>query len=210
MGLVLCVSQCVIFCAQPAFAANSSYFDMDEKRSDNISPFPKWTGVLSRYADQKAIPENLCGKVSYYPCSIHEWKKLVDATRGKSFADQLEIVNGWGNNHPYIEDQMNWGMEDYWSTPFEFMDISGDCEDYAIAKYYSMKALGVPAERLRIIVLQDLNLGGIIHAVLGVYEGSQLYILDNQSSQVKPALRIYHYRPIFGINENSWWAYYPK
>jgi predicted transglutaminase-like cysteine proteinase len=120
-------------------------------------------------------------------------------------------VNDWGNKHPYIIDQLNWGMEDYWQTPYEFMTINGDCEDYAITKYYSMRALGIPEDRLRIIVLQDFNLGGIIHAVLGVYdEDGDLYILDNQIKQVMPALKIYHYRPIYGVNEHWWWAYTPK
>ena len=209
-SFIACVLVCAISYAQPAFAVNSSYFNMDEKRSDNITPFPKWTGMLSRFAEQKLIPDSACDKIRYHPCSILEWKRLLESTRSKPFSQQLDIVNTWGNSHPYIEDQVNWGVEDYWETPYEFMEVSGDCEDYAISKYYTRKALGVPVERLRIIVLQDLNLGGIIHAVLGVYDGGKLYILDNQSSQVKPALKIYHYRPIFGINETSWWAYYPK
>lgn len=123
---------------------------------------------------------------------------------------QLVAVNKWGNAHPYIEDNINWGMEDYWETPREFVDISGDCEDYAISKYYLLRAAGFSADDLRIIILEDLNLGGIIHAVLGVYVNDVLYILDNQSREVMEALSIYHYRPIFGINEQAWWAYYPK
>ena len=90
------------------------------------------------------------------------------------------------------------------------MEVSGNCKDYAIAKYYSLRALGIPAERLRVIVLQDLNLGGIIHAVLGIYDGDKLLILDNQVKQVMPALKIYHYRPIYGINEDHWWEYFPR
>jgi predicted transglutaminase-like cysteine proteinase len=105
---------------------------------------------------------------------------------------------------------VNWGMEDYWETPYEFQEISGDCEDYAISKYYSLRAIGVPADRMRVIIVQDLNLGGIIHAILGVYEDGDLLILDNQAKQVLPAMRIYHYRPIYGVNEEAWWAYYPN
>ena len=209
-GVIGCFLFCCSVYGAPAYARSASYFDMESKRSGDIAPFPKWTGMMARFAEQKKIPDSQCGQISYHPCSIAEWKNLMEATRGKPFSEQLEIVNDWGNKHPYIEDQVNWGLEDYWETPYEFMEVSGDCEDYAIAKYYSMRALGVPAERLRIIILQDLNLGGIIHAVLGVYEDGELFILDNQSEQVKPALKIYHYRPVFGINENSWWVYYPR
>jgi len=101
-------------------------------------------------------------------------------------------------------------MEDYWETPHEFIEISGDCEDYAISKYTSLRALGVPADKMRIIILQDLNLGGIVHAVLGIYVDGELLILDNQIKQVTSALKIYHYRPIYGINEDAWWAYHPR
>jgi predicted transglutaminase-like cysteine proteinase len=206
------VAVTAVLSAQPAFAMQLSYFDMNEKRSDNISPFPKWTGMIARYDSQKQYAENSdCGQVRFNPCSAQQWQDGLAAMKGRPFAEQMEMVNNWGNLHPYIEDQINWGLEDYWETPNEFMEVNGDCEDYAIAKYYSLRALGISADRLRVIILQDLNLGGVIHAVLGVYdEHDVLYILDNQSQQVTPAMRIYHYRPIFGINEDSWWAYYPR
>jgi predicted transglutaminase-like cysteine proteinase len=49
----------------------------------------------------------------------------------------------------------------------------------------------------------------VIHAVLGVYDKGEWLILDNQSTQVMPALSIYHYKPIYGINEDAWWSYQP-
>ena len=199
-------------CSHPAFAARASYFDMDEKRSDNITPFPKWVGMMTRYDEQKAYASDAeCGKVRFFPCSVKQWQSMLSGLKRETFSEQIKQVNIWSNAHPYIEDQINWGLDDYWETPYEFMEISGDCEDYAISKYYSLRALGISADRLRVIILQDLNLGGVIHAVLGVYdEDGELFILDNQSHQVTPALKIYHYRPIFGINEDSWWAYYPR
>lgn len=211
-GLYAAALSLVLLSPHAAQARLVSYFEMDEQRSDNIRPFPKWTGMINRYDGQRDSGEadSNCGKVRFYPCSLEQWNQLVTSVKDKKLSEQLDVVNDWGNKHPYIEDQINWGLEDFWETPNEFMEISGDCEDYAISKYYTLRAAGIPADRLRIIVLQDLNLGGVIHAVLGVYEGGELYILDNQSQQVTPALKIYHYRPIFGINEESWWAYYPR
>ena len=202
----------VVMPLESAHAKHASYFDMDEQRSDNIRPFPKWTGMITRYDDQQDASggDDNCGKVRFYPCSVEQWRVLMESMKNKPLLEQLDMVNNWGNQHPYIEDQINWGLEDFWETPNEFMEISGDCEDYAISKYYTLRGAGFAADRLRIIVLQDLNLGGVIHAVLGVYDGGELYILDNQSQQVIPAMKIYHYRPIFGINEESWWAYYPR
>ncbi|MDE2107446.1 MAG: transglutaminase-like cysteine peptidase [Patescibacteria group bacterium] len=198
--------------AAPAYAiARESYFSMSEAKFDNLGPFSKWNDMVERFGEQRKVPDSECDKVRFHPCAIKDWKTLLESIRGKSFREQLNIVNDWGNHHPYVEDMVNWGVEDYWETPYEFMEISGDCEDYAIAKYYSLRALGFPIDQLRVIVVQDLNLGGIIHAVLGVYDDDdELLILDNQSPQVIPALRIYHYRPVYGINEDNWWAYSPK
>jgi predicted transglutaminase-like cysteine proteinase len=193
----------------PAFAAGS-YFDMRIEKNYSLRPFPKWTRMMSRFASQKRVDDRQCGRVAFHPCVIPQWKEMIIAVSTKSLEDKLEIINDWANAHPYITDQLNWGMQDYWATPYEFMDINGDCEDYAIAKYYSLRAAGVPEEQMRIMIVQDLNLGGIIHAVLGVYEGERLWILDNQIKQVRDAMSIYHYRPIYGVNEELWWRYFPK
>jgi len=190
--------------------APPSYFNMDEKKSGDITPFYKWTTMVKRFVEQRKIPDSDCGNVRFHPCSVVEWKAWLETLKRKPLHEQMEIVNSWANAYPYIVDQVNWGVEDYWETPYEFLDVSGNCKDYAIAKYYSLKALGVPVEKMRVIVLQDLNLGGIIHAVLGVYDNGELWILDNQNPNVIPALKIYHYRPLFGINEDACWAYYPK
>ncbi|MDX2113508.1 MAG: transglutaminase-like cysteine peptidase [Alphaproteobacteria bacterium] len=196
--------------APPALATiRHSFFLMQETRSDNLRPFQKWTGVLERKSLQDEWPDDACGSHKFHPCAIKSWRKLLETLRNKPLRDQIEAVNNWGNDHPYIVDQLNWGMEDYWETPNEFMAISGDCEDYAIAKYYSLRALGVSEDKMRIMIVQDFNLGGIIHAVLGVYVDDELLILDNQIKQVMPALNIYHYRPIYGVNETWWWAYTP-
>jgi len=183
---------------------------MGEKRADDLSLFPKWTSVLGRYEEKKDTPESECDSVQYFPCAIKEWKALLQSAQDKNLRQKLNAVNDWANTHAYIIDQINWGLEDYWETPFEFMSVNGDCEDYAIAKYYSLRALGVPEDRLRIIIVQDFNLGGIIHAILGVYDNDELLILDNQIKQVMPARKIYHYRPIYGINKDWWWEYTPK
>lgn len=198
-----------LFAATPAAA--ESYFSMNEKRSSNLRPFPKWTKMVSRYDDQQQLGDELCDKAQYFPCNVKEWREMLESVRHKSTDEQMKEINDWANAHPYILDQVNWGLEDFWETPYEFMAMNGDCEDYAIAKYYSLKVLGYDDEQLRIMIVQDLNLGGIIHAILGVYDSDkELFILDNQISQVMPAMKIYHYRPIYGINESGWWVFTPK
>jgi len=113
------------------------------------------------------------------------------------------------NKRRYVVDPVNWGMRDYWSTPRQFFAKFGDCEDYAIAKYLTLKQLGVPVTIMRIVVLQDLNLR-TTHAILAVYTGDGIIILDNQIEQTVQASVISHYMPIFSINEEAWWLHRPR
>ncbi len=194
-----------------ARAAIHSFFEMTETFSADIRPFPKWTGMLARFETEKTLNDDECGLQRYHPCTVKEWKSLFAKWHEKPFTEMIETVNDFANAFPYTVDQINWGLEDYWEAPYEFLAVSGDCEDYAISKYYSLRAAGIPASQMRVMIVQDFNLGGVIHAILGIYDADNtLYILDNQIKQVMPALRIYHYKPIYGINEEGWWAYYPK
>ena len=110
------------------------------------------------------------------------------------------------NGVPYITDIRNYGVDDYWATPKQFLYRDGDCEDYAIAKYMSLRALGFTPEELRVVVLQDLNLR-IAHAVLVVYLDQQGLILDNQIKRVVDQEKIHHYSPYYSINETAWWLH---
>jgi len=183
-----------VFFSLPA-QAQDSYFNMREIEHSGLDSFPKWTNVIRKYPNPNS----------------YAFASNMEVLREQNFLQKLAIVNDWGNAYPYIEDIVNWGISDYWENPDEFMTVSGDCEDYAIAKYYFLKNLGVPIQKMRVIIVQDLNLGGIIHAILGVYAtDGELMILDNQSKEILPALKIYHYFPIYGLNEENWWAYYPN
>ncbi|WP_176244911.1 transglutaminase-like cysteine peptidase [Oceanibacterium hippocampi] len=173
-----------------------------------LKPFPRWTGAIERYFEARKDRAGSCDDPTFNRCHYERWQALIRDVAGKPRLRQLEAVNDFMNRYRYILDPINWGVKDYWASPDEFFRRFGDCEDYAIAKYFSLRAIGVPADDLRIVVLQDLNLG-IPHAVLTVREGDKIYVLDNQISMVVEAGRIRHYRPIYSVNENGWWRYRP-
>jgi predicted transglutaminase-like cysteine proteinase len=191
-------------CAAPAL---QSYFINYEVRADNIDMFPKWMEMLGHYSAESHQLDDVCGKDEYSTCKLKDWKDYMESLRSLPRLQQMDAVNRYVNRYPYIEDIVNWGLEDYWATVYEFQRKSGDCEDYAIAKFQSLRALGVPNDDMRIEVVQDLNLGGIIHAILIVFYQGQVYVLDNQIKQVMRAVDIYHYKPIYSINEAHWWRH---
>ncbi|HZF35384.1 MAG TPA: transglutaminase-like cysteine peptidase [Candidatus Angelobacter sp.] len=174
-------------------------FGTAELHSSNLKMFPKWRGMLRLFENELKT----CGPDQ---CRKTEWQAIVERLRGKDIMTQLREINTEMNKRPYITDQVNWNLPDYWATPLQFLQKGGDCEDFAIAKYMALRAVGVPVEDMRIVVLNDLNLG-IAHAVLAVYVNANPYILDNQISKVVPASTIRHYQPVYSINENGWWLH---
>ena len=181
-------------------------FDTSEKRSANLKPFPKWTGALERYFKDSGLPEGSCDDTAFNECHLAYWGEIVETLKHASPMEQLDRINRYMNEAAYITDPRNYSIKDYWATPKQFFDLDGDCEDYAIAKFTSLRALGWGNDHMRIVVLQDLNLK-IAHAVLVVYVDGKAWILDNQIKQIVSADTIRHYRPLFSLNEDSWWIH---
>ncbi len=173
-------------------------FGSAEKRSGNLKPFTKWTGMFARF--ERDIKREANSEI------IAKWRENLKDFEGLPLKEMARKVNDLANSKPYIGDNRNWGQSDYWATPVEFLQKGGDCEDFAIAKYTALRALGVPEERLRVVILHD-NVKNIPHAVLAVYTDDGIYALDNQIKTLVDANAEGRYRPIFSINREGWWLH---
>jgi len=167
-----------------------------------LKDFPKWMRVVNL---EKKSPTFTAERVV---TSKEKWTDLKARWGGLPYLEQLKAVNAYFNQWPYRLDMDNWGVPDYWATPEEFIKKSGDCEDYAITKYYALRALGVPADKLRILVVMNTirNEG---HAVLAAYTDNDVLILDNMSNLLLSHTRCGHYRLQMSLNENHRWAHVP-
>ena len=145
--------------------------------------------------------------MSQFPPDVAKrWEKLYEKLNGAPIMEQAREVNKFFNQWPYRTDNVVYGVSEYWATPFEFVVKSGDCEDYAIAKYYALRALGVPKEQLRIVAVKD-TIKNIGHAVLAVYVNDTAFILDNLSMVPLEHTRLTHYKPQFSVNEEFRWGH---
>jgi predicted transglutaminase-like cysteine proteinase len=210
-GVVLAAVLALAAEAAPGIDARPDYpklFNTNETRSTNLKPFPKWTEMLMRHLAEERKGDAPCTTTPFERCPIQKWKEFLDSQQGKPPREQVDAVNRQLNLHRYVLDIVNYGVEDYWATPREFAIHDGDCEDFAIAKYISLKVLGWSDADLRVVVLQDLNLK-VAHAVLAVYLDGQALILDNQTRQVLASEAIRHYRPYYSVNETGWWLHKP-
>ena len=118
--------------------------------------------------------------------------------------DQLRAVNRHFNSFRYRSDRDLWGQEDHWATPEELLRAgAGDCEDLAIAKYFALRRLGIPAERLRITYVRDRRRRGshMLLAYLGEPHGPLL--LDTHREVPMPAGLRPGLIPVYGFNERQ-------
>jgi predicted transglutaminase-like cysteine proteinase len=136
---------------------------------------------------------------------------LIDRTRALDPADQLRAINQFFNRYiEFATDEQAWGQLDYWASPAESLHKRrGDCEDYAIAKYFSLLAAGVPVARLRLVYMRARLDDGPAqaHMVLAYYPrgGGETLILDNLVDEVLPASRRSDLVPVFSFNSDGLW-----
>ncbi|MCX9158576.1 transglutaminase-like cysteine peptidase [Niveibacterium sp. 24ML] len=146
---------------------------------------------------------------------VSEWRALVAALKDSNETDALRRVNEFFNRRVrFVEDAQVWGQADYWATPIELLGKgAGDCEDYTIAKFFTLRELGVPEHKLRLIYVKA-RIGGPAssvtqaHMVLGYYETptSQPLVLDNLISDIRPAAQRTDLLPVFSFNAEGVYA----
>ncbi len=144
---------------------------------------------------------------------LHALEPLLDAASEFDDAGKLLAVNQFFNRRiRFREDAEVWGQADYWASPLELLAKGeGDCEDFAIAKYFSLLALGMPSSQLRLVYVQAQRAGAQIraqpHMVLAHYAspGGDPAILDNLVAEVRPASQRADLTPVFSFNSDGLW-----
>lgn len=147
--------------------------------------------------------------------SVMAWRDLLAKGAGQSDAAKLRQVNDFFNRRiRFGEDIDIWGKQDFWATPLDTLGrAQGDCEDFAIAKYATLKLLGIPAEKLRLTYVKA-RIGGPqstlvqAHMVLSYYPApdDEPMVLDNLISDIRPASRRTDLTTIFGFNAEGLWV----
>jgi len=184
----------------PAIAAESPMPKIEGYRTLSLpgtGKNRKWTQVLMRYANESIKAES--------PREMREWYSRIGAVIGLPRMEQLIRVQTLFDDFPYRSDPDLWHRPDYWASPLEFMRArSGDCEDFAIAKYFALRELGVPVHAMSIIVMVDRLREKPAHAVLMVALNGTTWILDNlQNGMAISQVAFLRYRPIYQINEQG-------
>ncbi len=146
---------------------------------------------------------------------FQDWRQLSETSKSLAVQEKLRRINEFFNRKiQFAEDSQIWGQTDYWATPIEtLVKGKGDCEDFTIAKYFTLLESGVPNEQLRLIYVKA-RIGGPAssvsqaHMVLAFYAepDAEPLILDNLITEIRPASRRADLQPVFSFNSKGIWS----
>ena len=188
MQKIFLVSFVIIFFSS-LFSTASKTFNIDENQLKNI--------------------ENKFG--SQGRKIVEEWDSMLETSKNENILNKIKNVNDFFNKITYKTDLSHWRQKDYWATPFEFMGSgAGDCEDYAIAKYFSLIKLGIPDEKLRITYVSYKKANSKFeqaHMVLTYYHktGVEPVVLDNIDKTLQVASKRTDLKPVYSFNASGLW-----
>jgi predicted transglutaminase-like cysteine proteinase len=146
---------------------------------------------------------------------LRDWQKLLVESKSATDPNKLKKINEFINRRIEFDDDMAiWNQSDYWATPIETIGQSrGDCEDFAIIKYYSLKDAGIPLAKLRLVYVKARLSGPNgpylqAHMVLAYYPApnAEPLILDNLVPEIKPASQRSDLQPVFSFNSEAIWS----
>lgn len=148
--------------------------------------------------------------------AIRNWRTGIGSVaQDAADTEKLRVMNNFFNIRVrFSDDQSIWGQSDYWATPLEsLVKAAGDCEDFAIAKYISLKQLGIAPEKLRLTYVKA-RIGGPgsnltqAHMILAYYAtpDAEPLILDNLINDIRPASRRNDLTPVFSFNSEGLWV----
>lgn len=137
---------------------------------------------------------------------LTSWRSLIEQSGALDERSKLQAVNDFINRSvSYASDREVWGEDEYWATPLQTLSLGrGDCEDFALGKYFTLVDMGVPSEKLRLTFVKALSLNQA-HMVLAYYPSptEQPLILDNLDRRIRPAGERRDLLPVFAFNDHG-------
>lgn len=173
---------------------------------------PFWLGIALAELDFANLQEQLIAR--FGPARVillKDWQAQLETGRKLPEAEKLKQLNDFFNrNIVFGEDVSIWNQSDYWATPLETIGRGqGDCEDFAIVKYYSLKLAGIPVSKMRLIYVKaQQGSNQRAHMVLAYYASpsAEPLVLDNLDPAIKPASKRPDLVPVFSFNSQGIYA----
>jgi len=89
-----------------------------------------------------------------------------------------------------------------WLTAFDAINAEGDCKAYATAKYFALREVGIPADRVRIVIVHERD-HVEDHMVVVVYQDDRWLILDNLTLALVQDTEESEYAPLYVLDDHG-------
>jgi len=139
---------------------------------------------------------------------VEAWETLIEKGRKSSDINKLNSVNEFVNEVAFVDDIDHWKKEDYWATPLQtIVTKAGDCEDLSIAKYFTLTAMGLDKNKLRLTYVKALKINKA-HMVVSYFAepNSEPLVLDNLNINILPASQRQDLLPVYSFNVEGMWT----
>lgn len=136
-----------------------------------------------------------------------DWQQFIRDDDSSTDLQKLEKVNSFFNRLTFVSDEIHWRKNDYWATPIEFLaSDGGDCEDFALAKYFTLKVLGVPEKKMHLTYVKAWKLNQS-HMVVTYFEtpAAEPLVLDNLIDAIEPGSKRTDLLPVYSFNGTGLW-----
>jgi predicted transglutaminase-like cysteine proteinase len=174
-----------------------------EFRTNGATSLAEWSRALQHMQSERPMYSACLSQTADCPAAVRAWRQKLGSLRGQDWRSQLKEINRFVNHAGHFqEDSDHFGRADVWQTPAEFLTSSGDCEDYAITKFFSLLELGFSNEQLRIVIVHDRQ-RKVDHAVVAVAEDDDIYILDSLFDAPARHENMLRYDPVYSVNLTS-------
>lgn len=170
-----------------------------------VEPLSQWQRLLVAI-DSEADRVLRCQSVAR--CSDIRARRMASLIAKLPRGDKRQLltqVNRYFNGFPHVSDRRAFRVNDIWLSPLGFIQSSGDCEDFAIAKYFVLRLVGFPEESLHVLLVRDVR-RKLDHAVLLVDFEDDILVLDNLSD-IANWTRFPHYQPVYAFNAKATWHF---
>ena len=186
----------------------------DEYLAD-AADWQPWNDVLRRNAIDSDLLEQCIAALERCPKRYRGVATLIIKGRDLDLEDQVRLTNRYVNKRRYRDDRtyrpafMDGEVHrNQWRPLLETLTSGGDCEDFATAKYFLLRELGVPADRMRVVVLWDKRERDY-HAMLAVDLEDDVWFLETDGT-IPRYRQMWKYEFQYSLNEQGIWDHLPR